>query len=107
MFWKGAGAFLSQGTCRDNLNYSITKIGQYTKKSPGDLRGLAVTQTAVEDHMLTLAWKTYRVTQKTEPINFFITSTKIKQNNSNFVHSNLSVNNYAQKFLEVTSWYNG
>ena len=30
----------------------------------------------------------YRVTpQKTEPINFFITSTKIKQNNSNFVHS--------------------
>ena len=27
--------------------------------------------------------------QKTEPINFFITSTKIKQNNSNFVHSNL------------------
>ena len=31
----------------------------------------------------------YRVTpQKTEPISFFITSTKIKQNNSNFVHSN-------------------
>ena len=28
----------------------------------------------------------YRVTKKTEPINFFITSTKIKQNNSNFVH---------------------
>ena len=26
--------------------------------------------------------------KKTEPINFFITSTKIKQNNSNFVHSN-------------------
>ena len=33
----------------------------------------------------------YRVTppqKKTEPINFFITSTKIKQNNSNFVYSN-------------------
>ena len=35
----------------------------------------------------------YRVTpppqkKKTEPINLFITSTKIKQNNSNFVHSN-------------------
>ena len=26
--------------------------------------------------------------KKTEPINFFITSTKIKQNNSNFVHLN-------------------
>ena len=26
--------------------------------------------------------------KKTEPINFFINSTKIKQNNSNFVHSN-------------------
>ena len=26
--------------------------------------------------------------KKTKPINFFITSTKIKQNNSNFVHSN-------------------
>ena len=30
----------------------------------------------------------YRVTQKTEAMNFFITSTKIKQDNSNFVHSN-------------------
>ena len=33
----------------------------------------------------------YRVTpKKTEPINFFISSTKIKQNNSNFVHFCLS-----------------
>ena len=30
----------------------------------------------------------YRVTKKTEPINFFITCTKKKRNNSNFVHSN-------------------
>ena len=33
-------------------------------------------------------WYTQGDPPKIEPINFFITSTKIKQNNSNFVHSN-------------------
>ena len=32
----------------DHRNYSITEIGQNTKKSPGDLKRLAVTQTPVE-----------------------------------------------------------
>ena len=31
-----------------------TKIGQNTEKSPGDLRRLAVAQTPVRDHLLTL-----------------------------------------------------
>ena len=33
----------------DCLNYSIVEIGRNTKKSPVDLRGLAVTQTPVEN----------------------------------------------------------
>ena len=32
--------------------------GQNTEKSPGDLRRLAVTQSPVKDHRLTLMWKT-------------------------------------------------
>ena len=37
-------------TSGDHPNYSIIKIGQNTKKSPGDLKRLAVTQTPVENH---------------------------------------------------------
>ena len=51
------------GNCRtngDHPNYSIVEIGQNTKKSPGDLRRLAVTQTPVENHQLTLVWKTLK-----------------------------------------------
>ena len=33
---------------------AFIKIGQNTEKSPGDLRRLAVTQTPVKDHQLTL-----------------------------------------------------
>ena len=35
-------------------NCCIIEIGQNTEKSPGDLRRLAVTQTQVKDHQLTL-----------------------------------------------------
>ena len=35
-------------------NYCIIEIGQNTEKSPEDLRRLAVTQTLVKDHLLTL-----------------------------------------------------
>ena len=38
----------------DHPNYSIVEIGQNTKKSPGDLRRLADTQTPVEIHQPTL-----------------------------------------------------
>ena len=37
-----------------------TKIGQNTKKMPGDLRRLAVTQTPVKNHQLMLVWKTLK-----------------------------------------------
>ena len=39
---------------RDHPNYCIVEISQNTKKSPGDLGRLAVTQTPVENHQRTL-----------------------------------------------------
>ena len=51
---KGAERDGHQWTRRD---YSIVKIGQRIKKSPRVLRRLAVTQTPVKDHQLTLEFK--------------------------------------------------
>ena len=48
-------------TSKDYANYSITKSGQNTEKSPGDVRRLVVTWIPVKDHQLTLVWKTQRV----------------------------------------------
>ena len=45
-------------TNRDHPDYRIVETGQKSKKSPGELRRLAVTQTPVKDHKLTPAWKT-------------------------------------------------
>ena len=42
----------------DYPNDSIAKTGQNPETSPGDLRRLAVTQTPVKTHQLTLMWKT-------------------------------------------------
>ena len=39
---------------------SITRISQNTEKSPGDLRRLAVTQTPVRNHQLTLVGKSFK-----------------------------------------------
>ena len=51
---------LEAGGRVDHLNYSIVENGQNTEKSPGDLRRLAVTQTPVKNHQLTLIWKTLK-----------------------------------------------
>ena len=45
-------------TSEDHPNYSINKIGQNTEKSSGDLRRIAVSQTLVKNHQLTLMWNT-------------------------------------------------
>ena len=50
----GTGGLGNKRTTGDHPKYSIVVIGQNTKKSPGDLRRLAVTQTPVENHQLTL-----------------------------------------------------
>ena len=51
---KGAGRVGNWRTNRDHPNYSTFDNGRNTEKSPGDLRGLAVHQTPVNDHQLTL-----------------------------------------------------
>ena len=44
-------------TSQDHPDYSIVDISQNTKKSPGDLKRLAVTRTAEKDHQLRLTGK--------------------------------------------------
>ena len=44
----------------DHLYYSIIKIGHITEKSPGNLRKIAVIQTPVINHQLTLVCKTLK-----------------------------------------------
>ena len=44
---------------RDHPSYRMVVIGQNTEKTPGDLRRLAITQTPVKDHQLTLVCKTH------------------------------------------------
>ena len=48
------GGLVNNGRDGDCPKYSIIEIGQNTGKSPGDKRRLAVTQTPVENHQLTL-----------------------------------------------------
>ena len=45
-------------TSRDNPSYNFVKIYQNTVKIPGDLRWLAIIQTPMMEHRLTLVWKT-------------------------------------------------
>ena len=54
---KGTGGLGGWRTSGDHRNYSIIENGQNTKKIPGDLKRLAVTQTSVKDHQLTLTFK--------------------------------------------------
>ena len=42
---------------RDYANYTIAENGQNPETSPGNLRRLAVIQTPVKIHQLTLMWK--------------------------------------------------
>ena len=51
---KRTGGPGNKRTSEDHPNVSIIKISQTTKKNPGDLRRLAVTQTPVRNHQLTL-----------------------------------------------------
>ena len=55
---KGTGGLENKRSSGDHPNYCIMEIGQNTEKGLGDTRRLAVTQTPVKDHQLTLIWKT-------------------------------------------------
>ena len=54
---KGTGGLGGRGMSGNHPNYNIIENGQYTEKSPGDLRRLAVTQTPVKDLQLQLMRK--------------------------------------------------
>ena len=58
MIGTGIGEFGNKRTSRDHQNDSIIKIAQNTEKRSRDFRGLAVTQTPVRNHWLTMVWKT-------------------------------------------------
>ena len=51
---RRTGGLGNKRTSGDHPNYSIVEIGQNTEKSPGDLGRLAITQTPMENHQLTL-----------------------------------------------------
>ena len=51
------GGYGNKRTSRDHSNSNIVDVGQNTEKNPGDLRSLAVTQSPVKNHQLTLLWK--------------------------------------------------
>ena len=57
----GNGGLGNEKTSEDHPNYDIVAIGQNTEKSPGNFRTLAVTQTLMKDHHLTLMGKTLKV----------------------------------------------
>ena len=57
---KGTGGLGSWRTSGYHSNYYIIENDQNTEKSPGDLRRLAITQTPVKDHQLTLMGKTLK-----------------------------------------------
>ena len=54
---KSTGGLGNNRTSGDHSNYSIVEIGQNTKKSPGDLRRLAICQTLVRNHRITVVGK--------------------------------------------------
>ena len=51
---KRTGGLGNKRTCGDHPSYYIIEKGQNTKKSPGDLRRLAVFQTPVKHYQLRL-----------------------------------------------------
>ena len=80
---RGAERLENKRMIGDNPNYSFIKIGQNTEKSPGDLRKLAVTQTPVRKHPLTLVFKTLKsvliiimITKKIANVGYVMIETK-------------------------------
>ena len=49
---REAGSDGNRGTRQDHQNYRVVKISLNTKKSPEDLRRLALTQTLIKDYQL-------------------------------------------------------
>ena len=61
MIIKGTGGHVNKRMSEDHPNYYIIENGQNIEKSSGDLWRLAVPQTPVKVHQLTLILKTLKV----------------------------------------------
>ena len=64
----GTGSVGNKKTSWNHQNYSIAEIGQYTKKSPGDRKRLAITQNLMKFYELTSVWKTHNNNNNNNPI---------------------------------------
>ena len=111
--YKGTGWLGNMKTSGDHPKYWIIEIGQNTEKGPGDLRRLAVTQTPVKDHQITLMWKTLKMI-----ITIFIIARMVKtQQNSKYRlcgdrdetinHIISECSKLAQKKLDTTGCWRG
>ena len=56
MVGRRTGGFGNKTRSGEHPSCSVVKLDQSTKKSPQDLRRVAITQTPVENHQLTLVW---------------------------------------------------
>ena len=56
----GAWRVVNRWTNRDHQDHSMTEIGQNIPKSPQDMMRLAVTQTPMKDHQVSLVRKTLK-----------------------------------------------
>ena len=57
---SGTFGTVTKGLLKGLEDQPNDSIIENTEKSPGDVRRLAVTQTPVKDHQLTLMWKTLK-----------------------------------------------
>ena len=55
---RKTGGILNQMKNQDHTDYRMVNIGQYTEESPRYLKKLAIIQTPVNNHQLTLMGKT-------------------------------------------------
>ena len=105
---EGTGGLGKKRTSEDHPNYCIVEIDQNTEKSPVDLKRVAVTQTPVKDHQLTLqhivnesknrrknlamVWINYKMAYDMVPQSWIINSLKmykISHETINFMEKNL------------------
>ena len=64
---------------------AINENGQNTEESPEDLGRLAVTQTPVKDHYLTLMWKTLRVNNNNNNTLRFVAQSTWAEEYTNYI----------------------
>ena len=112
---EGLGNKRTVGDCwrtrGDHPNYYIIGNGQNNEKSPGSLRRLAVTQTPVKGHQLTLIWKPLMREEEEEedllqhPVTASVTKT-YKKKQEKLANKNRKKNNCIDSSSDkLTKWH--